>query len=456
MAYTQIHAIKTTVNKAIDYICDPEKTAEKFLISSFACAPETAAFDFKYTLDHCRESSINQAYHLIQSFVPGEVSYEEAHRIGIELADKVLEGKYAYIVTTHIDKEHIHNHILFCAADHINYDKYHDCKQTYYRIRNLSDELCKEHHLSVIEPEYKEKRGQKYIEWQAEKTDTSWKSKIRKDINTAIKSSATYEEFLQILKAKGYEIKGESLEDGCAKYISFRPADKERFVRGSAKSLGKEYSKERIKERIDSGLERNFKVLPKDRISKGLIDMNQEKIKGSIRLKQWASVENLKNIAESYGNAGSIMELEQKLSNISSECKTAKNNLLQTEKRMKSLMEIIKYAEQYQYTLPYYTAYKKAKNPDNYFRKHESEIILHGGAKHMLEQYRVLPKSLNLQKLKMEFSELESRKKALYADYKTLAKSEKETCKQLNKLKVYLDENREHNTFKKKKDQHLL
>ena len=260
MAYTEIHAIKTTVNKAIDYICNPEKTADRFLISSFACAPETAAIDFEYTLDHCRENSPNKAYHLIQSFYPGEVSYEEAHRIGVELADKVLEGKYAYVVTTHIDKEHCHNHIIFCAADHIHYDKYHDCKKTYYQIRNLSDELCREHYLSVIEPG--EKRGQKHIEWQAEKTNSSWKSEIRKDINSAIRSSSTYEEFLQILTAKGYEIKGESLEENAAKYISFRPNNRERFVRGSAKSLGREYTKERIKERIDSGLERNSKIKP--------------------------------------------------------------------------------------------------------------------------------------------------------------------------------------------------
>ena len=452
MAYTQIHAIKATVDKAIDYICNPEKTAERFLISSFACAPETAAFDFKYTLDHCRENSVNQAYHLIQSFVPGEVSYEEAHRIGTELADKVLEGKYAYIVTTHIDKEHIHNHILFCAADHIHYDKYHDCKKTYYHIRNLSDELCREHQLSVIEAG--EKRGQKHIEWQAEKTDTSWKSAIRKDINAAVKSSATYEEFLQILKAKGYEIKGESFEDGSPKYISFRPADKERFVRGSAKSLGKEYTKERIKERIESGLERNFKVLPKEQISKGLIDMEQEKIKESPGLKRWAAVENLKNIAESYNDAGSIMELEQKLSDISSECKSAKNDLLQTEKRLKSLMEILKYAKQYQTTLPYYNAYRKAKSRDSYFRKHESEIILHGGAKHMLEQYEVSLKSLNLEKLEREISELESRKKELSSDYKTLAKSEKDVRKQVEKLNGYLDVERKKDV--PRKDGHLL
>ena len=128
MAYTKIHAIKATVDKAIDYICNPEKTDEKMFVSSYACSPETAAYDFKYTLDHCRENSPNKAYHLIQAFAPGEVSFEEAHRIGKELADKLLEGKYSYVVTTHIDKGHVHNHIIFCSADNIEHNKYHDCK----------------------------------------------------------------------------------------------------------------------------------------------------------------------------------------------------------------------------------------------------------------------------------------------------------------------------------------
>ena len=160
MAYTKIHAIKATVDKAIEYICNPDKTDEQIYVSSYACAPETAAIDFKYTLDHCRENSPNKAYHLIQAFAPGEVGYEEAHRIGKELADKVLEGKYSYVVTTHIDKGHIHNHIIFCAADNIEYNKYHDCTQTYHRIRHLSDKLCKEHNLSVIIPGGE--RGKKY------------------------------------------------------------------------------------------------------------------------------------------------------------------------------------------------------------------------------------------------------------------------------------------------------
>lgn len=137
MAITKIHAIKATVHKAVAYICNPAKTDESILISSFGCSPETAAYDFKFALSKTNQADPNKAFHLIQSFMPGEVSYKEAHLIGIELADKVLEGKYSYVVATHIDRGHVHNHIIFCAADNINHEKYHDCKKSYYHIRSI-------------------------------------------------------------------------------------------------------------------------------------------------------------------------------------------------------------------------------------------------------------------------------------------------------------------------------
>lgn len=281
MAVTKIHAITATVDKAVAYICNPDKTDESIYISSYACAPETAAIDFKYTLDHCRENSPNKAYHLIQAFAPGEVSFEEAHQIGKELADKVLEGKFSYVVTTHIDKGHVHNHIIFCAADNIEHDKYHDCKQSYYRIRKLSDELCNEHNLSVIIPGGE--RGKKYNEWQADKSGTAWKTQIRKDINAAIKASSTYEEFLLLMRAKGYEIKGETFGEDALKFISFRPLGKDRFVRGSIKSLGKEYTKERIKERIELKRERKAVIPKRDYANKRLIDTSDEKFQNRDR-----------------------------------------------------------------------------------------------------------------------------------------------------------------------------
>ena len=359
MAYTKIHAIKATVDKAIDYICNPDKTDEQIYVSSYACAPETAAIDFKYTLDHCRENSPNKAYHLIQAFAPGEVSYEEAHRIGKELADKVLEGKYSYVLTTHIDKGHIHNHIIFCAADNIEHNKYHDCKQSYYHIRKLSDELCKAHNLSIIIPGGE--RGKKYKEWQSDQNGSTWKTQLRRDINVCIKSASTYEDFLLLMRAKGYEIKGESFEEDAAKYISFRPLDKEHFVRGSTKLLGKEYTKERILERIKMKRERKSVIPKKDYSARRLIDTSDEKFQNSPGLQQWATIENLKIAAQSYNEVGSLSDLKHQITVKTEAGKSAKQSVVKLEHRMKDLAEIIKYAEQYKTNRSYHIAYKSQR-----------------------------------------------------------------------------------------------
>ena len=437
MAYTKIHAVKATVNKAIDYICNPEKTDDKIFISSYACSPETAAYDFKYTLDHCRENSPNLAYHLIQAFAPGEVSFEEAHTIGQELADRVLEGKYSYVVTTHIDKGHVHNHVLFCAADNIEHNKYHDCKKTYYRIRHLSDELCKEHNLSIISPAGQ--RGKNYMEWQADKHGNSAKTQLRMDINNAIKSSSTYDEFLLLMRAKGYEIKGETFGEDARKYISFRPLTQDKFVRGSARSLGKEYTKERIKERIEQKRERKVAIPKKDYSSRKLVDTSDEKFENSPGLKRWATIENLKIAASNYNEVGSISELERKISVQTQAGKSAKQSVVELEHHIKDLGEIIKYAEQYRANRSYHIGYKKAKNPDAYFRRYESQIILYGGARRMLEEAGINLKSLNLNKLKSEYDELTKQKNELTATYKKCEKEVHVLTQKLEKLSQYLE-----------------
>ena len=436
MAYTKIHAIKATVDKAIEYICNPDKTDEQIYVSSYACAPETAAIDFKYTLDHCRENSPNKAYHLIQAFAPGEVGFEEAHRIGKELADKLLEGKYSYVVATHIDKGHVHNHIIFCAADNIEHNKYHDCKQSYYHIRKLSDELCKEHNLSVIIPDAQ--RGRKYKEWQSEQNGSAWKTQIRKDINFCIKSASTYEEFLLLMRAKGYEIKGETFEEEAAKYVSFRPLDKERFVRGSAKSLGKEYTKERIRERIERKRERKAIIPKKDYSARRLIDTSDEKFQNSPGLQRWATIENIKIAAQSYNEVGSLAELEHKIAVKTEAGKSAKQSVVELEHRIKDLAEIIKYAQQHKDNRSYHIGYKKAKNPDAYFRRYESQIILYGGARRMLEQSGINIKSLNVDKLKAEYQELMKQKSELTSTYKDCEKEVHELKRKQENLNQYL------------------
>ncbi len=152
MAVTKIKPVKSTLSKALDYIENPDKTDEKMLISSFGCSYETADIEFGYTLSQARDKGNNLAFHLIQSFAPGEVDYQKAHEIGRQLADAVTKGQHEYVLTTHIDKGHIHNHIIFCAVNFVDHHKYVSNKRTYYGIRNMSDKLCRDNGLSVVVP----------------------------------------------------------------------------------------------------------------------------------------------------------------------------------------------------------------------------------------------------------------------------------------------------------------
>ena len=446
MAYTKIHAITATVNKAVDYICNPGKTDEGILISSYGCSPETAAYDFKFALSKTSQSNPNKAYHLIQSFLPGEVSYKEAHQIGVELADKLLEGKYSYVVTTHIDKGHVHNHIIFCAADNINHEKYHDCKKTYYNIRNLSDTLCREHELSVITPG--EKRGKTYKEWQAGKNGSAWKEQLKADIDEAIKNAETYEDCIELIRAKGYEIKGEDFGEKAHKFISFRPLDRERFIRGSAKSLGAEYTKERIKERIEEkALVKDKKRVPfpvrkkpivKDYSRKNLIDTTEEKFTQSPGLKHWADIQNLKIAAASYSQAGSIAELEKQIAAKSTLAKTARESLVETERQLKDFGQVLKYAEQYKANHIYHVRYQKSKDKDAYLRRHETELILHDGAENMLKRFGINPKNIDVEKLRNDYNALYSKKQTLQKTYKAAEKETADLNRKLDTLNQYL------------------
>ena len=456
MAITKIHAIQATVHKAVNYICNPEKTDEGILIFSFGCSPETAAFDFKFALSKTKQSDPNKAFHLIQAFMPGEVSYDEAHRIGVELADKLLEGKYSYIVSTHTDKGHVHNHIIFCAADNVNHEKYHDCKQTYRGIRRLNDELCRAHGLSIIDSYRKSLsagtgRSKRYHEWQSEQSGTSWKVKLKNAIDEAIEIADTYEDCLNLIRSKGYEIKGESLDKNAPKYISFRPLDRERFVRGSERSLGADYTKERIEEHIrEKALEPVKKRVPfparkknpvKDYSSKKLIDTTEEKFAQSPRLKHWVDIQNLKIAASSYSAAGSISELEKQIDAKSVLAKTARESLVETEHQLKDLGQILKYAEQYKSNRIYHIRYQKSKDKDRYLRQHETELLLHDGAENMLKRLGIDTKNLDVEKLRSDYNTLYSKKTELQKTYKSAEKERNILAQKLNNINLYLEQN---------------
>ena len=179
------------------------------------------------------------ALHLIQSFAPGEATPEQAHEIGKQLADEVLQSKYSYVLTTHIDKGHVHNHLIFCAVDMVNHRKYNSNRQSYAYIRRTSDRLCKEHGLSVVMPG--QDRGKSYAEWDAHRKGTSWKAKLKAAIDAAIPQAKDFDDFLRLLQEQGYEVKR-------GKYVSFRAPGQGRFTR--CKTLGEAYTEEAITERI--------------------------------------------------------------------------------------------------------------------------------------------------------------------------------------------------------------
>ena len=259
MAVTKIKPIKSTLSKALDYIQNPDKTDEKVLVSSFGCSYETADIEFGFTLSQALEKGNNLAHHLIQAFEPGEVDYEKAHEIGRQLADAVTKGQHEYVLTTHIDKGHIHNHIIFCAVNFVDHHKYNSNKRSYYGIRNMSDKLCRENGLSVVVPN-KGSKGKHYAEYQAEKTGTSYKGKLKIAVDTLIPQVSSFEELLSRLQAAGYEIK-------TGKYISCRAPGQERFTR--LKTLGADYTEETIRERIEGKRTRAAKI-PKQAEQRGV------------------------------------------------------------------------------------------------------------------------------------------------------------------------------------------
>ena len=421
MAVTKIKPVKSTLSKALDYIENPDKTDGKMLISSFGCSYETADIEFGYTLSQALDKGNNLAFHLIQSFAPGEVDYEKAHEIGKQLADAVTKGQHEYVVTTHIDKGHIHNHIIFCAVNFVDHHKYNSNKRSYYGIRNMSDKLCRENGLSVVVPG-KGSKGKSYAEYQAEKTGTSWKGKLKIAVDALIPQVSSFEELLQRLQAAGYEIKP-------GKYVSCRAPGQERFTR--LKTLGADYTEEAVRERIAG---RRTKVAKAPREQRGvslLIDIeNSIKAAQSKGYEQWAKIHNLKQAAKTMNfltehKIEQYADLVSRIEEMAAESGQAADALKNAEKRLAEMAVLIKNVSTYQKTKPVYDAYRKARNREKYRAGQEQAIILHEAAVRSLKAAGIA-KLPNLAALQSEYEALQAQKEALYADYGKLKKKVRE------------------------------
>ena len=434
MAVTKIKAIRGTLSKAIAYILNPEKTDEKLLVSSYGCASETAAREFEWTRKIAEQKGMNPvriiARHVIQSFEIGEVTPELAHEIGKQFADEILGGKYEYVLTTHIDKDHVHNHLIFNAVDFVDYHAYKSYKRIYYDMREVSDRLCKENGLSVIPPS--QNKGMGYKEYTEAKRGTSWKQKLKQTIDRLVITAKDYDDFLRLMQEAGYEIK-------TGKYISFRAEGQERFTR--SKTIGENYTEERIKERIAGRTPRRSR---KQTAPKGisLIGDIQERIRliDSKGYEYKAKLTILKEAARTLNyltenNLLQYADLESKVEDVHSSYDRTGKELKGVEARLREVQPLIKNISNYQRLKPVYDAFQKAKDKPGFKAKHEAELVIFEAARSTLLAMQGDEKLPSLKTLQAEQAQLFEEQERLYAERNRLKKE----AKQIETIKSNVD-----------------
>ena len=435
MAVTKIKAIRGTLSKAIAYILNPEKTDEKLLVSSYGCASETAAREFEWTRKIAEQKGMNPvriiARHVIQSFEIGEVTPELAHEIGKQFADEILGGKYEYVLTTHIDKDHVHNHLIFNAVDFVDYHAYKSYKRIYYDMREVSDRLCKENGLSVIPPS--QNKGMGYKEYTEAKRGTSWKQKLKQTIDRLVITAKDYDDFLRLMQEAGYEIKP-------GKYISFRAEGQERFTR--SKTIGENYTEERIKERIAGRTPRRSQrqTTPKG-IS--LIGDIQERIRliDSKGYEHKAKLTILKEAARTLNyltenNLLQYADLEKKVEDVHSSYDRTGKELKDVEARLREVQPLIKNISNYQHLKPVYDAFQKAKDKPSFKAKHEAELVIFEAARSTLLAMQGDEKLPSLKTLQAEQQRLLEEQQRLYDERARLKKE----ARMIDTLKANVDD----------------
>ena len=434
MAVTKIKAIRGTLSKAIAYILNPEKTDEKLLVSSYGCASETAAREFEWTRKIAEQKGMNPvriiARHVIQSFEIGEVTPELAHEIGKQFADEILGGKYEYVLTTHIDKDHVHNHLIFNAVDFVDYHAYKSYKRIYYDMREVSDRLCKENGLSVIPPS--QNKGMGYKEYTEAKRGTSWKQKLKQTIDRLVITAKDYDDFLRLMQEAGYEIK-------TGKYISFRAEGQERFTR--SKTIGENYTEERIKERIAGRTPRRNR---RQTVPKGisLIGDIQERIRliDSKGYEYKAKLTILKEAARTlnYLTENNLLQyavLEKKVEDVHSSYDRTGKELKGVEARLREVQPLIKNISNYQRLKPVYDAFQKAKDKPGFKAKHEAELVIFEAARSTLLAMQGDEKLPSLKTLQAQQQRLLDEQQRLYDERAKLKKE----VKQIETIKSNVD-----------------
>ena len=459
MAVTKIWAIHDSVSRVVDYCTNPSKTKlsdleqvllyaadkektldegeQQYAVTGIGCRAESAAREMAAVQRRFGKAGGNVAYHAYQSFKTGEVTAEECHRIGVETVRRLWGNDRQVLVATHFNTGTYHNHFVVNPVNMWTGKKLEAKYEVYYKLRDMSDRICKEHGLSVIVPG--RDKGKSYIEHQAEQNGTSYKAKLRSAIDRLLPGCSDLEDLLRRLQREGYELKR-------GKYISARAPGQERFTR--LKALGADYAEEALTARIAGRPSPSRQ--PKQRTGKPslLIDIqNNLKAQQSAGYKHWATIENLKRAAETLNfltehGISSYEELAERCDGAAAATARVKADLRATEKEMERLTLTMKHAATYRQLRPLYEEYRQSRDKEKFLRGHEGEIILFEAAARELKRLDAVPLPAT-KRLRAEMDGLTARRTALQSEYRKAQREEREYDTLRQNVEALLEKPRE-------------
>ena len=427
MAATRLIALHKNRGKSVaaclkdrtDYAQNPDKTAQGELVSSYACSPLTVDEEFLLSKRQYEQSTGRSqkrdviAYQIRQSFKPGEITPEEANQVGYELAMRFAKGKHAFLVSTHIDRQHIHNHVLFNSTSLDGTRKFRDFFLSGLAVQRLSDQICLEHQLSVIEIKpYRDR--QKRIPYPPKESN---RERLCGVIDTILAENPTdFEAFLSALVQQGYEIKR-------GKYTSVKGPRQKRFIR--FKTLGEGYSEEEIKAVIAGEAEHrpHQKQPPKEQPFQLLVDIQAKMAEGKGEgYKKWAAKHNLKEMSKTLlflqeQKIGNEDELNERAEAAVSRYHALGDSIKAAEKRMAEIAALREHIIHFAKTCDVYAEYRKSGYSKKFLETHREAIELHRAAKAAFDDagLKKLPK---VKELNAEYAELLAKKKAIYPAYR--------------------------------------
>ena len=405
----------------IDYGKNPDKTDGGRLVSTYQCSPETAAEEFAISKrlyanltgrSQPKERDV-LSYFLLQSFRPGEITPEQAHQMGYQLALEFTGGNHAFVVSTHIDREHIHTHIEFNSTNLECTGKFRNVKNSYLLLQKISDRLCQEHGLSVIAAP--KGKGAHYAQWKEEKKGTSYKANLRQTIDRVILESRSFEEFLSKMRSEGYEVSTHGL-------LKFRAAGQERFTR--SRTLGAEYSEESLREKI---YDKTKVPVPDRKKVNLLIDIQSKLAAGKGKgYEYWAKVFNLKEAARTLNfltEAGisDYAQLEQRKAEVSARFQEFSGRMKRLEGQMAEVADLKYHMSRYSKTRENYRKYQQAKDKGGFYREYAEEITQHEAAKKAFDAFHG-EKLPAVSELQSEYRKLLNEKQGLGEEFAKLKK----------------------------------